>query len=109
MLNPWLALNLAVSLAALVGLARLRRAQRRHQREVQSKLATLATRLEQARRADTTLATGLTPAEELALTALRKRLARKEARLLRERHRSMQDRPSRPRPATPDSSQEAGL
>jgi hypothetical protein len=108
MLSPWLALNLTLSLIALVGLVRLRRAQARHQREVRAALAILATLLDQARRADATRATGLTPAEELALTALRKRLARKEARLLRERYRSMQDRASRPRPATPDSSQEAG-
>lgn len=106
MLNPWLFLNTILSLAALVGLVRLRRAQRRYQREVQGKLVILATRLEQARRADAALVTGLTPAEELALTALRKRLARKEARLLRERHRTMQD-PPRPRGTTPDTSQEA--
>ncbi len=106
MLNPWLALNLAVSLAALVGLVRLRRAQRRHQREVQLKLATLARLLEQARRADAALAAGLTPAEELALTALRRRLARKEARLLRERYRAAPRRMPPPHPDAPDTSRE---
>ncbi len=104
--TPWLLLNTILSLAALVGLVRLRRAQARHQREVQVKLATLATRLEQARRADAALVTGLTPAEELALTALRRRLARKEARLLRERYRAAARRMPPPQADAPDTSRE---
>lgn len=107
MLSPWLLLNTILSLAALVGLVRLRRAQRRYQREVQGKLVILATRLEQAHRADAALVTGLTPAEEVALTALRRRLARKEARLLRERHHLAARRMPPSHSDAPDTSQEA--
>jgi low affinity Fe/Cu permease len=99
MLQPWLVLNTVLALVLLVGVVRLQRAQRRYRREVQARLATMAVLLEQARRGDLAADNGLTPAEEQTLTALRRRLARREARLLRERQRA-DGRPA-PRPITP--------
>ncbi len=97
--QPWLVLNTVLALVLLVSVVHLQRAQRRYRREVQARLATMAVLLEQARRGDLAADTGLTPAEEQTLRALRRRLARREARLLRERQRA-DGRPA-PRPIIP--------
>ncbi len=85
--DTWLLLNTALTISLLVGVVRLQRTQRRQQREVQARPASMALLLEQAWRGDSVGGNGLTPAEERAL-ATRRRLARREARLLPERHRS---------------------
>lgn len=74
MLAHLIVLTMILTLILLVAVVRLGREQRRHRREIQVRLATMAVLLEQARRVDLAGDHGLTPAEERTLAALRERL-----------------------------------